>query len=762
MKSLLGGFWRAIFLSLLFINPATQAAVPVSPTGLRGAWVNNASSLLTWETSPDADSFKIFRFDTNAQTWLLIASDVGVPMFREGPGMEPPLQYAVSAVNADGESDAAIVTIENSGWSGTTIMYYDPSYYPGLLTRTSVTLMFAVSPVDGTDALLEFSDVDFPLDFMEYRPNYSGFHTFTITDLTPATRYFFRVTFNDVNRLGLSYNSYFSTLPLNSPPQVFDINAQVDEDYGPIWIQPVYSDPDNYETPTFRVVTQPTNGTVIWDGYTFMYMPNVNFFGTDTFTYAASDIEEEGAPATVTITVNSVNDIGIFDNPTQSITILEDEVATGSFSVSDIEGDQHTLVVAFPPDAGTVEIDGTNFTFTAGANVNGPFSIGFSAIDHNGIPAEATAWVIIDVTSVNDVPVAQNLEFTILEDSGRGIELQGSDIETTGLLYVIVDGPLNGTLGGSGQNISYTANPNFNGTDRIRYKVLDGTTESAVAEVTITVLPIDDLPVAVPQNISTAEDQSIPVTLTATDIDGGSIFWRIGTLPANGTLSGEAPNLVYTPNPNFHGNDSFTFRADFSTATVSIQVTPVNDAPVANNSNVTTSYNNPVAINLTGSDIDSAGLTFNVDTLPANGTLSGAAPNFYFIPNVSWVGTTSFTFHATDGQANSAAATVTITVQPTTTVPGMPLNLTAQAISTSQINLTWNDNSNNEDGFVIERANGSNWTQVGSVGPSYGPYTVTFSNTGLQSNKTYTYRVRAFNVIGNSAYSNTASAKTLR
>src|SRR5688572_29985882 len=222
MKSLMGGFWRVVFLSLLFFNLATHAAAPASPTGLRGAWVDNAASLLTWETSPDAESYKIFRFDTNAQTWLLIASEVGVPMFRELPGMEPPLQYAVSAVNADGESDAAIVTIQNSGWSGTTIMYYDPSYYPGLVTRTSATLMFAVSPVDGTDALLEFSDVDFPLDFLEYRPDYAGFHTFTITNLTPATPYFFRVTFNDVNRLGLSYNTYFYTLPLNTPPYVYD------------------------------------------------------------------------------------------------------------------------------------------------------------------------------------------------------------------------------------------------------------------------------------------------------------------------------------------------------------------------------------------------------------------------------------------------------------------------------------------------------------------------------------------------------------
>jgi hypothetical protein len=67
-----------------------------------------------------------------------------------------------------------------------------------------------------------------------------------------------------------------------------------------------------------------------------------------------------------------------------------------------------------------------------------------------------------------------------------------------------------------------------------------------------------------------------------------------------------------------------------------------------------------------------------------------------------------------------------------------------------------------EDGYVIERATGQNWTQVGSVGPGYGPYFQTFTDTTVQANKTYTYRVRAFNILGFSPYSNTASVKTPR
>ena len=92
-------------------------------------------------------------------------------------------------------------------------------------------------------------------------------------------------------------------------------------------------------------------------------------------------------------------------------------------------------------------------------------------------------------------------------------------------------------------------------------------------------------------------------------------------------------------------------------------------------------------------------------------------------------------------------------------MPAAPSGLTATAVSSSQINLAWTDTSANEDGFKIERSNnGSSWSQIATVGPN----TTTYSSTGLSANKTYYYRVRAYNMLGNSAYSANASAKTLK
>jgi hypothetical protein len=102
---------------------------------------------------------------------------------------------------------------------------------------------------------------------------------------------------------------------------------------------------------------------------------------------------------------------------------------------------------------------------------------------------------------------------------------------------------------------------------------------------------------------------------------------------------------------------------------------------------------------------------------------------------------------------------VSITVQAPTGIPAAPSGLVSTAVSKTQINLMWNDNSANEDGFKIERsANGSSWTQIGTVGPNVTSY----ASTGLTANKIYYYRVRAHNILGNSGYSNTASAKTLK
>ena len=103
--------------------------------------------------------------------------------------------------------------------------------------------------------------------------------------------------------------------------------------------------------------------------------------------------------------------------------------------------------------------------------------------------------------------------------------------------------------------------------------------------------------------------------------------------------------------------------------------------------------------------------------------------------------------------SNTASATTTVTL------PAAPTALTATAASSTQINLAWTDNSNNEDGFRIERcqnAGCSTFTEIATVAANV----VSYQNTGLTAGTTYQYRVRAYNTAGNSAYSNTASATT--
>src|SRR5207302_1453366 len=151
--------------------------------------------------------------------------------------------------------------------------------------------------------------------------------------------------------------------------------------------------------------------------------------------------------------------------------------------------------------------------------------------------------------------------------------------------------------------------PNYNGPDGFTFKANDGTIDSNVAAVSISVTPVNDPPVAAGQSVTTPEDTSKAIILSASDVDGDALRHQIVTGPAHGTLSGAAPNLMYTPAADYNGPDGFTFRASdgglFSnTATVSITVTPVNDPPVAAGQSVTTSEDTAAAITLSATDVD--------------------------------------------------------------------------------------------------------------------------------------------------------------
>lgn len=119
---------------------------------------------------------------------------------------------------------------------------------------------------------------------------------------------------------------------------------------------------------------------------------------------------------------------------------------------------------------------------------------------------------------VNQPPVANSQSLTTPEDTPISFNLTGSDSDGDPLTFSVVSSPLNGTLTGTSASRTYTPNANFNGSDSFTFKVNDGTTDSNIATVTITVTLVNDAPVLAPiGNKSVNEGQLLTFTITATD-----------------------------------------------------------------------------------------------------------------------------------------------------------------------------------------------------------------------------------------------------
>ena len=268
----------------------------------------------------------------------------------------------------------------------------------------------------------------------------------------------------------------------------------------------------------------------------------------------------------------------------------------------------------------------------------------------------------------NTAPTAVGQSVTTDEDTEAVITLQATDAEGDVLTYSIVDGPSHGSLSGTGSEVTYTPSANYSGADSFTFRANDGGVFSTPATVSITVTPVNDAPVATDGAATTAEDVEVVLTLAGTDVESNPLAYAIVAGPSHGTLSGSLPTPTYTPNANYNGADSFTFKvndgvADSNVATVAITITPVNDAPVASPQSVATPEDTAVGIVLGGTDAEGTALTFSV-TAPSHGLLSGTLPNITYTPNADFAGVDSFSFTVSDGAATSAPAAVSITVSP--------------------------------------------------------------------------------------------------
>ncbi len=194
--------------------------------------------------------------------------------------------------------------------------------------------------------------------------------------------------------------------------------------------------------------------------------------------------------------------------------------------------------------------------------------------------------------------------------------------------------------------------------------------------VTVQYSSSNNPPVASGQSVTTPEDIALAIVLSASDLDGDQLTYSVIDMPLHGTLSGTPPNLSFTPDLNFFGADSFTFQAYDSkstsnTATVSITVTSVNDAPTAGDDSFSVNEDVALTVPVTSgvlvndNDVEGTSLTAVLQSNVANGVLTlNSTGSFDYTPSPDFNGTDSFTYMANDGNLNSSPATVTLTVNP--------------------------------------------------------------------------------------------------
>ena len=347
-------------------------------------------------------------------------------------------------------------------------------------------------------------------------------------------------------------------------------------------------------------------------------------------------------------------------------------------------------------------------TYAAAPNANGSATFEVRAVDNgNGtapnVNTSAPRTLVINVTAVNDAPVANNGSATTNEDTAVAATASASDVDGDTLTYSVVTGPANGVLTGTGPNWTYTPAANYFGSDSFTFRVNDGTVDSNTATFSLTVTAVNDAPVGVADNATTPEDTAVSVNVLGNDTDVDNTPAQLSvasfTQPANGTVAADGALLRYTPNANFNGSDSFTYivtdgSASSAATTVSLTVTAVNDVPVASNGSATTNEDTAVAATVVATDVDAGDtLTYQIVSGPTNGTLSGTAPNYTYTPNANYAGSDSFTFTATDSaSAVSNVATFSLTVTAVNDAPvGVADSATTPEDTAISVNVLGND-----------------------------------------------------------------------
>ncbi|WP_340160614.1 Ig-like domain-containing protein, partial [uncultured Hoeflea sp.] len=374
----------------------------------------------------------------------------------------------------------------------------------------------------------------------------------------------------------------FSVNPVDDAPVALDDVFSVDEDSGATSLDVLGNDTDVDGGPKLiQSVTQPANGTVVitGGGAALSFEPDADFntdgAASQSFTYTLND----GSTATVTLTVNPVNDAPAASADAYALSedgTLVVNAANGVLANdTDVEGDTLGAVLASDVSNGSLifNADGS-FSYTPDADFHGEDSFSYTVND--GTEDGNTVTVTLTVNPVNDAPVASANAYALSEDgtlvvnAANGVLANDTDVEGDTLGAVLASDVSNGSLiFNADGSFSYTPDADFHGEDSFSYTVNDGTEDGNTVTVTLTIDPVNDVPVAAADAYAVDEDGTLVVNAANgvlandTDVEGDTLGAVLASDVSNGSLIFNADgSFSYTPDADFHGEDSFSYTVN--------------------------------------------------------------------------------------------------------------------------------------------------------------------------------------------------------
>ncbi|WP_447040794.1 tandem-95 repeat protein, partial [Vibrio parahaemolyticus] len=522
--------------------------------------------------------------------------------------------------------------------------------------------------------------------------------------------------------------------PVNDAPVAKDDIATTQEDTAvTIDVLPNDTDVDGDKLSIESVSVPKEQGTVeVVDGK-LVFTPAENFNGDAEITYTVTD----GAltdQAKVTVTVNPVDDAPTIKvDAVESIT--EDAVSTdtvvATLEVADTDTPEDQLTVSLENNSnGYFVLVGDEVKLTqAGVDaVNNDElnlkDLTISASVSDGVNPTANDSDSLIVNRVNDAPTVENAiaDQELSEDFATyTIDLNDAFKDSDSALNFSVSGNSNVLVSIENGIATISPTADWNGSETLTFIATDPSGESVSQTVDFTVAPVADI---VADNATVVEDTPTIINVLGNDTFEGKdkvVSLDAENGPKNGTvIVNNDGTVTYTPDDNYVGEDTFTYIVTSGgmseSTTVEVNVTPVNDAPVAKDDIATTQEDTAVTIDVLSNDTDVDGDKLSIESASVpkeQGTVEVVNGKLVFTPAENFNGDAEITYTVTDGQLTDEAK-VTVTVNPVNDAPTIKVDavesITEDAVSIDTVvaALTVRDTDTPEDQLAVSLENNSN------------------------------------------------------